>query len=244
MRIRAVFFDLDDTLCNYMQVADRARKWVFHMAAKAYEELSADDLEAAWHAEFNTFLPEVRPGGVWRQRYLISGETTRTELMRRALARLGVDDTKLAAYLSDGYYVERQERLELYSDAEEVLTRLGKKMPIGMITNGPADTQREEVDRLGIGRHFKKIFIEGEFGVGKPDPIVFRAAADSVGQPPSEVALVGNSLKHDIHGAKNVGMITCWLPQGEEAGHPLEGEADLIAANLTEVADWIEGRIA
>lgn len=237
--IKAVFFDLDDTLCNYMSVADASRLWVFGLAAQKHEDLTVEALEDAWQKEFHSFLPEVREGGAWRKKYLREGEPTRTEVMRRALKRVGIDDEPLAAGLSEGYYVERTERLELFADAPTVLDRLGATYPLGLITNGPADTQREEIAKLGIAHRFRTILIEGEFGVGKPDKTIFHAAAESIDAQPCEVIFVGNSWFHDIVGAHEAGLITCFLDMEGHVGGP---EADYHATSLLEVADWVEER--
>jgi len=237
--IRAIGFDLDDTLCNYMEVADAAREWVFHLGSSKYPELTAEKLDEAWYAEFGAMLPDVREGGDWRARYLVAGETSRTELMRRTLRRLGIEDPALAACFSEGYYSERTKRLELYPDTIEVLDRLGKEWPLGMITNGPADTQRDEIARLGIGRRFKAILIEGEFGYGKPDARIFHALADQLGAKPSEMVFVGNSYHHDIVGARQAGFKTVFLDI--YGSHKDDASAaDFTARSLTEAADWIE----
>lgn len=238
--IRAVFFDLDDTLCNYMEVAREARKEVFRNLAAERPELSADTLYRVWKEEFKRMLPEVRPGGAWRAKYLVSGATTRTEVMRRVLARFGIEDQRLAARLSDEYNAGRLARLRLFPGAEEVLDKLSERFPMGLITNGPADSQREEIAALGIRKWFPHIFIEGEFGVGKPDPAIFHAAAGSVRVRPEELLFVGNALEHDIRGARRAGLQTCWLTSEEVD----PDEADYVADSLTEIAAWIDERTA
>ncbi len=40
----------------------------------------------------------------------------------------------------------------------------------------------------------------------KPHPSIFRAALEMVGAQPSESVMVGDSVAHDIEGARSVGM--------------------------------------
>ena len=49
-------------------------------------------------------------------------------------------------------------------------------MPLGLVTNGDATQQRDKIERHGLARFFDAIVIEGEFGAGKPDEIVYRHA--------------------------------------------------------------------
>jgi putative hydrolase of the HAD superfamily len=238
--VRAVFFDLDDTLCNYMQAADAARRWVFHLVSGEYQGLTADDLIEAWLDEFDKLLPEVRADGPWRSQYLVSGRPTRTELMRRVLRRLEIEDQHLAGRMSEAYNHERVARLELLPGAEEALASLGDRVPLGVITNGPADTQREEIAKLGIGHRFQTTLIEGEFGIGKPHPAIFRAAADSIPVRLEEAMFVGNSLEQDVRGARRAGLQTCWIAAG--GGDPRE--ADCVVRDLIEAAQCIEARLS
>src|SRR5437764_8514426 len=90
----------------------------------------------------------VRPE--WFAKYLKDGESTRTEQMRRTLAVAGIVDDERAIRLSKAYMEERNKRLRLLDDAKEVLDQLKGRYPLGLITNGPADVQREEVSTLGI----------------------------------------------------------------------------------------------
>jgi putative hydrolase of the HAD superfamily len=45
-----------------------------------------------------------------------------------------------------------------------------------------------------------------EHGYMKPHPSIFRAALDRMGVRPDEAAMVGDSLLHDVNGARRVGM--------------------------------------
>jgi putative hydrolase of the HAD superfamily len=131
--------------------------------------------------------------------------------MRRTIARIGLADEALSNALSATYRFERNARLALFPDALETLTHLHQHFPLGLMTNGPADIQREEVSQLGIGGFFTHFFIEGEVGVGKPVPHVFEQAQAAMGVAPEEILMVGNSFGHDIRPAIAAGWKTVWL---------------------------------
>jgi putative hydrolase of the HAD superfamily len=206
--VRAVFFDLDDTLCQYWEAA-RAALFIAFEREKP-DGFTAEQMVELWAVAFRKFIKEVNHPD-WYSQYLKSGEITRTEAMRRALAEANVIDEERAVRLSQTYMKERDRRLSLFDDSIEVLDLLKPLYPLGLITNGPADVQRQEVATLKIESYFKTILIEGEMGEGKPKLSVFRRAESNVGSTPSATLFVGNSYAHDIRPAIEAGWRTAWI---------------------------------
>jgi putative hydrolase of the HAD superfamily len=94
----------------------------------------------------------------------------------------------------------------LYEDVPEVLRHIHSRgLKIGLISN----TQR---CLASFQKHFE---LEGLFAVAisssehgymKPHPSIFEAALQRVGAAPAEAVMVGDSLPHDIEGARRLGM--------------------------------------
>lgn len=208
LRVKAVFFDLDDTLCAYWEASKRALRKTFSKWGPEGHE--AEEMAGHWAAAFRDFSPHLRKLG-WYESYLRKGESTRIEQMRLTLARVGISDETLAKKLSDAYAHERNAGLRLFEEAWEVLETLAARFPLGIITNGPADVQREEIETLGIGHFFKWVYIEGEMGKGKPLPEVFEMIRRDVGVAPGEILFVGNSYAHDIRPALEAGWHAIWV---------------------------------
>jgi putative hydrolase of the HAD superfamily len=95
---------------------------------------------------------------------------------------------------------------ELYDDVSDVLRSLhADGVKIGLISN----TQRS---LTAFQSHFA---LEGIFAVAissydhgymKPHPSIFESALQQVSARPDEAVMVGDSLAHDIAGARNLGM--------------------------------------
>lgn len=225
--IRAIYFDLDDTLCGYWD----ASKAGLHRAFQQHgpEDRDVAEMVRHWAAAFREYAPTLKHTA-WYEGYLKVAEPTRTEQMRLTLARLGIEDADRAARLSQAYMEERDRALKLFPDAIEVIEALSPKYPLGLITNGPADVQRQEIATLRIEHYFQNIFIEGEMGEGKPLKAVFDRAAAVVGCQPNEVLMVGNSYHHDIRAALENGWHAIWVRRpsdappssGDEAPRPEE----------------------
>lgn len=220
--VRAVFFDLDDTLCGYWQASREALRETFlHHGPETH---SPDDMVQAWARAFRRFSPSLKQSD-WYATYLKRGEPTRTEQMRQTLAEVGHEDEDRARLLSETYARERDARLRLFPEAREVLETLHGTYPLGLITNGPADIQRQEIETLGIGPLFDHILIEGEMGEGKPLASVFRRAESRVGLPPSQLLFVGNSYGHDIRPALEAGWRTAWVRRATDVPPSADGVA-------------------
>lgn len=241
--VRVVCFDLDDTLCGYWSAAKEglSRSVRLHLPDPAMHER----FKGQWASTFRTFV-ETLPRTHWYAKYLAEGGVTRTELMRRTLEEIGVLDEQLARDLSQTYHVERQAALELFPDALSALAALKPDYKLCLVTNGPADIQREEVEKLNVGAYFDAFFIEGELGHGKPDPRVFDGILSTFGVKPVECLMVGNSYRHDIRPAIAHGFRTVWVVRDTDVaptsltGRPEEKPADapspdLVIENISEL---------
>lgn len=212
--VRAVFFDLDDTLCGYWDACKIALREAF--AEHGPEGHDVETLVRHWAAAFRGFAPNLRQLGLY-ETYLKTSEPTRTEQMRRTLARLEMEDDERASRLSQHYMERRDANLCLFPDAIPLLNRLREEgYRMGLITNGPADIQQQEIATLRVGEYFDPIYIEGEVGYGKPDPRVLQSAAEAVGQPPERILFVGNSYGHDIRPAIEAGWKTAWIRRASD----------------------------
>jgi FMN phosphatase YigB (HAD superfamily) len=109
------------------------------------------------------------------------------------------------------------------------------RLPLAVITNGAADTQREKINVDGLKNQFTAIVISAELGVAKPDPAIFQFALDRVSFPPEAVWHVGDSLQSDVAGAKAVGLTAIWLNRHGSLRVSSDPEPDLEIASLSEL---------
>ncbi|MCE9558279.1 MAG: HAD family hydrolase [Armatimonadetes bacterium] len=220
--VKAIYFDLDDTLCGYWDASKAAMRTAFaHHPATGVD---VEEMVKAWAKAFRGFSSEVKSSH-WYPIYLRNGGTSRLEQMRRMLDELGQPNLDLAKRLSDAYGMMRDENLALFPDAIPVLEKLYDKFPLGLITNGPADIQRQEIASLKIGHWFQHFYIEGEVGFGKPDMEIFRRAESAVGCKPHEVLMIGNSYGHDIRPAIEAGWRTIWIRRASDVAPSVDGSA-------------------
>src|SRR5438309_12069001 len=89
--------------------------------------------------------------------------------------------------------------MRLFPDAVESLEHFRRRgVSLALVTNGDASLQRDKGERLGLARFFDVILIEGEFGVGKPEEIVYRHVLQALDTAPEEAWMAGDHLEFDV----------------------------------------------
>ena len=83
---------------------------------------------------------------------------------------------------------------------------------IGSVTNRSLGGEpfREEMRDHGLLDYFEVLSISCDVGYMKPHPRIFRHALESLGVAPEETVMVGDSLRADVAGAQALGMMAVW----------------------------------
>ena len=89
---------------------------------------------------------------------------------------------------------------------------------LGVITNGASKFQWKKYRTLGLDAYIAEnmVLVSGDLGISKPEPGIFRAGEERMGLNPEDLWMVGDSVKHDIRGAKACGWHTLWLRRNEK----------------------------
>ena len=231
MSLRAVIFDLDNTLILEDESTDRALAAAAALAhARAGVDTSAlasaarDAAARLWRA-----APESRFGdafGIWWGEAMwgeFAGDAAPLRAIRAlcpglrhaiwvaALAKVGRADDALADDMSAQYIRARCAAETIDPEAEPLLRELASRYRLALLTNGAGDVQRAKLARTPFRAYFSELVISVEAGIGKPDPEIFRLAARRLGVDPSDSVMVGDSLARDVAGAKAAGMRAVWI---------------------------------
>ena len=123
-------------------------------------------------------------------------------------------DSELASRAQHWYLSNRFQGLALFSDAQAVLAEIrtvSGVRAIGLVTNGPADVQRDKIDLLNLWPEIDFAVISGELGVEKPDPAIFREALRQGNASAEDAIYIGDSPEYDMDGAWNAGIRRIWM---------------------------------
>jgi FMN hydrolase / 5-amino-6-(5-phospho-D-ribitylamino)uracil phosphatase len=216
---RLVTFDGDDTLWELAPVIERALAEMCDAVACAIpgatvtpEELTADRL-AAQH--------ELPPGS--------SMLAYRQAGFRRRVDLLGGGPDALVEQLVTQFQTLRSSLIEPYPDALGALDRLRPHAVLGVISNGNADV--ELTPFRGCFAFCLHAFVHGP---EKPEVGMFIDALAQTGLHAGAAVHVGDSLVHDVAGARAAGWRSIWLNR-TGAVNDTGIEPDLEIASLDEL---------
>jgi len=221
MDIRAVVFDVNGTLIRIL-TEDRADQ-IFRSAAHflAYQgiDLHRDEVRDLYFSTLKEqqrasaeLYPEFDAVGIWRT--IIDDHMTD---FTRALPGEKLEQMPLfLAEISRGI---ARRRLSLYPHVREVLDVLRERYLIAVVTDAQSAYARAELHKVRLLDYFDPIVVSGDHGFRKPDPRLFRLALDRMGVAAENALYVGNDMRCDIYGAREVGMTTVMVDsdQGTKA---------------------------
>ena len=224
--IRAITFDLDDTLWLFAPIGERIENalhaWFVAHSPRTAERFPIAEMRALRERVFAEFPEHAHDMGLLRRLTI-----------ERALRESG-DDPALATAAYAIFFHERN-RVDFYPDAQDGLHRVAAHLPIAALTNGNAD-----LAVIGIAGLFQFQLGAREYGAAKPDAGLFHEACRRLGVAPTEVLHVGDHPHMDVAGAAHAGLRTCWIDRGDHAWPDGLPRADLHVTTLTALADWLD----
>ncbi|EGQ8501797.1 HAD-IA family hydrolase [Vibrio parahaemolyticus] len=218
--LKAIFFDMDETLCGTSQ-ADKAAGQKF----------------AAW---IQQTYPQVSDPQAFLQRYLqgvykkLNAEfpqlvallpdenAFRCGLIQTILAENGIHiDTEQAQQAQHYFDSARMGAFTFFPGVKEMLTDLRKHYKLVVITNGPIFSQHPKLKATQMDEWVDHIIVGGEEPEEKPAASIFQKALNLVDIKPEEALHIGDSLAADIAGANNMGILSVWV-NATGASNPTE----------------------
>lgn len=206
-RPKAILFDLDDTILTYNAAGQQAWRAVCEKYAAVINGGNAPALHEEIRAQSNWFWSDPQRDREGR-RHMI---TARTIIITAVLQAHGCTDIELAATMAHLMTQRQLEYIQAYPGAIDMLHHLhAAGIKLGMVTNGDSTLQHRKIDQFHLRPLFSSILIEGDFGIGKPDPRAFTHVLDELRLDPDEAWMVGDRLDCDIAPARKLGIYTVW----------------------------------
>jgi HAD superfamily hydrolase (TIGR01509 family) len=172
MTIRVITFDLDNTLWDVepalLRAEEAQRQWLLEHRPGAMDDIGHDELwelkKRLWKAH-----PELA--------HNVSGDAQTAAAGTAAAAGYDSDSAARGRDAAFAAFLRERQRIELYSDALEVLQSLAGRYRLGALTNGNADVYKTDA-----GEYFDFAFLAEDVGASKPAPDMFHAALDDHGR--------------------------------------------------------------
>lgn len=195
--IKAVVFDLDNTVYNYDLCHNKAMNKLMEYACEKYHLVEKDFFE-----KFDRAKAKVK-----KQLGNVGAAHNRMLYMQLFLESIGESPVKDALALYDIYWNCMLENMTLYEYVIPLMEQLKKnKIIIAVLTDLTAHIQHRKIHKLGLTEYIDVIVTSEEAGQEKPSIIAFNLLQRKVDCLPEEMLMIGDSQSKDIQGALNARM--------------------------------------
>jgi putative hydrolase of the HAD superfamily len=219
--LRAVLFDLDDTLFDH-RVCARTALTTLYDAYDAFRDRPFEEVERL-HA---SFLEELHVR-------VTSGELpldqARRERFRRLFTAVGVTPSdEVVAEAAETYRGGYTKIRRAVAGAAALLAAVKERSQVGIVSNNLLEEQRGKLRQCGLDQFVDQLVVSEEAGMSKPDPRIFQIALDRLGRRADEVVMVGDSWAADVSGARAAGIKAIWFnPEHLPSPEPGAGVVEL-----------------
>lgn len=232
--MKAVFFDLDDTLYGSFAQCDAA-------AVQAVGQYAEDKLgieNDVFQREFwlaRRSLARAQPG--------MPPIHDRVLVAQRALERLGANAMRHSIPMHHIYWNTVFENMQIREGVREHLKTLRRHgIKTAICTDMMADVQMQKLIQLGIADEIDYMVSSEEAGHDKPSPPIFWLALQKCGCLASDAVMVGDNFVHDVQGALDCGIHGIWLNWNARE-MPKDSREFYVATTFAEAAAYIENNL-
>jgi HAD superfamily hydrolase (TIGR01509 family) len=198
--IRAISFDLDDTLYDNMPYIYEAERGLSEYITQYYPVASVIT-QTQWQ--------DIRTTALKEQPKLFNDlGLLRATVMTKGFLLAGMPSHLISEAVTDcfDYFYFKRSDFKVHKSARKILKKLAKKLPIAAITNGNVNCKA-----IGIEKYFSCIVHAGSSHQMKPHRAMFDYVSASLNIPNENILHVGDDLEKDIQGATDAGYQTAWL---------------------------------
>lgn len=221
--IKAVIFDLDNTLVDFMRVKREAVSGAVTAMIDAGLKVNREDLIKR---VFNMYDRE----GIEDQRVFD----------KMLVEQYGEIDYRILAAGIVGYRRAKEGHMILYPHVRMTFAHLLKLgLKIAIVSDAPRMSVWTRLVGLGLDAFLDAVVTHDDTGKKKPDPAPFRLALARLGVKPEEAIMIGDWAERDIVGAKALGMRTVFARYGDDFNTKDSG-ADFEAGDILDLVEIIK----
>ncbi|GAA1845340.1 HAD family hydrolase [Microlunatus capsulatus] len=205
--IRAVLFDLDDTLFDHSgSVRAALAQWLPHVP-----DADLGRLTDVWFDLEHVHYDSWRLGD-------ISFDEQRRRRIRDFWPHLGrqlqPDDDLDALFAT--YLTHYEHAWQTFDDASPVLTELRRLGYLtAVLTNGAATQQNAKIDQIGLRDQLDAVITSEQLAVAKPDPASYQGACQQLRVEPQQTLHIGDRSDLDVLGARAAGLHALHLDRND-----------------------------
>lgn len=230
-KIRAVVFDLYGTLIDIE--TNESKPEIYDFLSKFLKYYGFDMLPD--EMRMRIFNETERIKGASKEKY---PEVDLLKVFSRALFRDEILNYPFVECIVRIFRILSIERIRLFPEVMDVLKELKKSgYRMAVLSDAQRAFAYSEMRMLGLDMFFDYVFFSTEFGFKKPDPRIFRMVADVLDVACSEIIYVGDSVKRDLIGAKEAGMLFALV---RSSCDDFKVKPDVCVKDLRELLSFLE----
>ena len=200
--IKAVIFDLDNTLLDFMKMKDYAVKAAIAGMIEAGLDIDPDE-------SYKTIIGIYEKEG-WENQQVFNKFLNKT---------IGEVNNKYLAAGIVAYRRAREANLLLYPNVNHTLVELIKRgVKLAVVSDAPSREAWMRIYYLNLHHHFDVVLTFDDTNVRKPSPIPFEMALSQLNIDAEEALMVGDWPERDVVGAKKLGIRTIFARYGDAFG--------------------------
>lgn len=208
MNIKALFFDMDDTLHSFSRSAGECMGKVYAYIVQKHG-IPLERLKQ----EYAGIIAQTEKDAFFDGR---ASTEYRTERITKLLTAFNIEDEQTVNELLGIYSDTLEKNTSPFEGVAGMLGRLRDKKPLYFVTEGLSDAQRRAVEILGLAPYFQDVFISGEVKKIKETGELFQHALEQTSYRPKEVVLIGDSYARDVVGGLAAGLYVVWFNRKNE----------------------------
>jgi putative hydrolase of the HAD superfamily len=223
--VRAICFDLDNTLWEIEPVLARAERILADWLERRYPQIPAAFSPADVQRVREALVAE-RPDQAHDFTFL------RRETLKRVAASAGFNAPSAEVIAREAFALWHAARNEVtpYSEVVPALGRLRGRYRLATLSNGNAD-----LGRIGLAHHFEVTLHAATLGCAKPDVRSYECLAKALTLRPAEILFVGDEPHADVVGPRTAGMQTVWVNRAGVVWPDALPAADACISDLAEL---------
>lgn len=191
--IKAILFDLDDTLAD--------RKISMRKYGEKFIKKYCGTLEKKEIVKRVDYFIKLDGKG-YKDKFV---------MYEKLINEWKLDKSLTAKSLYTEWTTDFHESYILFNSSLKILTDLKPKYTLGLLTNGSRLCQRSKIKAVDIEKYFNEIIVSREEGIAKPDKEVYFRLCNRLGVEPNECIFVGDNYNTDILGAINANITAVWI---------------------------------
>ena len=221
--IKAIIFDLDNTLLDFIKMKQFSVKAAITAMNEAGLEVNE---EKAYKDIFDLYVEKG-----WENQQVFDDYLNQT---------VGKVSNKILAAGIVSYRRAREATLLVYPNVNKTLIELIKMgIKLAVVSDAPSREAWMRLYYLNLHHVFEPVLTYDDTGVRKPSAKPFKMALDVLNVEPEEALMIGDWPDRDVVGAKQIGMKTIFARYGDTFG-TIDSGADWDVNDIYEVVEIIK----